>query len=236
MASMYDTLLQQRYGANGPQPLSPAERQTFWHLDGFPHYQSAPATSDPTSQSGLPPGFSQMLDKLSGGGKATNGGAIMNAQPNTAGGVPTDSGSFGSGIGGADGFGGLNAPLDYSSQIGGADGVGGLNAPLGGAADAGGGSSTLGGAGGFGGLASLAPFGYAAAIGVGANTAANHGGTPLGDGLTSLLGPSAAQMWKDPMGMGLPTLLGAPWLTPFTGSDEAKKTKPEWSGLFGLGF
>jgi hypothetical protein len=36
--------------------------------------------------------------------------------------------------------------------------------------------------------------------------------------------------------MGLPTLLGAPFLTPFTGSQEAKKTKPEWSGLFGVGF
>lgn len=71
---------------------------------------------------------------------------------------------------------------------------------------------------------------------MGKNTEANHAGTPVGDALLGGLAPSAAQMWEDPIGMGLPTLLGAPFLTPFTASDKAKKTKPEWSSLFGLGF
>lgn len=221
MASMYDTLPQQRYGANGPVPLSPAERQTFWHLDGFPRYQAQAPSTPEQAQSGLPPGFSQMLDKLSSGGKATNG-TIMNA--NTAGTAATDSGSWGTG-GGASLYdaGGLSSDGGFAGAVG-------SDVAPGGASMSGGGSAA-GGASAF-----ALPLAYAAAIGVGANTAANHGGTPLGDGLTSLLGPSAAQMWKDPVGMGLPTLFGAPWLTPFTASDDAKKTKPEWSSLFSLGF
>lgn len=112
---------------------------------------------------------------------------------------------------------------------------------LGGAGGTGGGMGGLfggAGAGGMGGMmSSLGPIGaIAAGIGLGKNTEANHAGTPLGDGLLGALAPSGAQILKDPIGMGLPTLLGAPFLAPIFGSDEAKKTKPEWSGLFDLGF
>lgn len=175
------------------------------------HSYQAPQPKQQQSQGGsLPTG---LLDKIMGGGQ---GGA------NTAGSIVTDSGGWGAG-------GGIGGGLD---ALGGSSGA----ASAGGGLDALGSSSAGAGAGSAGGLAALAPFGYAAAIGVGANTAANHGGTPFGDGLTALMGPSIAQMLKDPKGMGLPTLLGAPFLAPFTASDEAKKTKPEWSGLFGLGF
>lgn len=56
---------------------------------------------------------------------------------------------------------------------------------------------------------------------------------PLGNFGLAMLAPSGAQIAEDPVGMGLPTLLGLPFLTPFTASDDAKKKKPEWSGLFG---
>jgi hypothetical protein len=79
------------------------------------------------------------------------------------------------------------------------------------------------------------PAAIAAMIGIGKNTEANHPNTPEGDASLGLLGPSAAQIIKDPIGMGLPTLLGVPFITPFTGSQDAKKEKPEWSGFFGLG-
>jgi hypothetical protein len=117
---------------------------------------------------------------------------------------------------------------------GGAGAAAGAGAEGGGAA-AGGGGGMFGGMGGMGGLASLAPVGYAAAIGLGKNTEANHAGTPVGDMLLGGLAPSGAQIWEDPIGMGLPALLGVPFLTPFTASDKAKKTKPEWSQLFGGG-
>lgn len=96
--------------------------------------------------------------------------------------------------------------------------------------------NSFGGSGGsgLGGLAS--PAFFAALIGMGKNTEANHPNSPLGQGLLAGLGPSISQIAKDPMGMGLPTLLGAPFLTPFTSSKQAQQTKPEWSGLFGLGF
>lgn len=243
MASIYDTIMrqQQPYSAKGPVALSPAEHETFYHLDGFPRYQAqTQAQSDPSSQSGLPPGFSQMLDKLSNNAGRSNSGTIVNAQPNSAGSVATDSGSFAPTVAtdsGAFGGGATDAEIANWSSYGGAqagtegaasglDSLGGASAGSGGGA-AGGGSM----------LGSLGPIAaIAAAVGLGKNTEANHAGTPLGDGLLAGLAPSVAQMWKDPVGMGLPTLLGVPFITPFTGSDDAKKTKPEWSGLFGLGF
>lgn len=56
---------------------------------------------------------------------------------------------------------------------------------------------------------------------------------PLGNFGLATLAPSGAQIAKDPVGMGLPTLFGLPFITPFTASDDAKKEKPEWSSLFG---
>jgi hypothetical protein len=59
---------------------------------------------------------------------------------------------------------------------------------------------------------------------------------PLGNFGLAMLAPSGAQIKEDPVGMGLPTLLGAPFLTPFTASKKSKQQKPEWSGLWsGLG-
>lgn len=57
---------------------------------------------------------------------------------------------------------------------------------------------------------------------------------PLGNFGLAMLAPSGNQIMEDPKGMGLPTALGLPFLTPFTASDKAKQTKPEWSGLLGF--
>jgi hypothetical protein len=101
------------------------------------------------------------------------------------------------------------------------------------------GGSTVGGASdggvGAGAGAVAVPLMAAAGIGLGKNTEANYAGTPVGDLLLAGLGPSAAQIIKDPLGMGLPTLLGVPFITPFTASQDAKQTKPEWSSLFPFG-
>lgn len=106
-----------------------------------------------------------------------------------------------------------------------------------GSSGAGGLSGLFGGGSGGGGLGGAGPAGlFAALIGLGKNTEANHPNTAMGKGLLGLLGPSISQVVKDPMGMGLPTLLGAPFLTPFTSSKESQATKPEWSGLFNMGF
>jgi hypothetical protein len=116
----------------------------------------------------------------------------------------------------------------YAAGIG-ADGLGTIGS-------AGGASGAGASGGGFGGAASAAlPLAYAAAIGFGKNTEANHANTPFGDFLLGALAPSGAQILEDPLGMGLPTLLGAPFLTPFTASKEAKAKKPEWSSLFSFG-
>ena len=126
-------------------------------------------------------------------------------------------GGYAAGIG-ADGLG----------TLGSASGLGSTGAQFFGGSGAGGG--------GFGGAASAAlPLAYAAAIGFGKNTEANHANTPFGDVLLGGLAPSGAQILEDPLGMGLPTLLGAPFLTPFTASQEAKAKKPEWSSLFSVG-
>ncbi len=134
-------------------------------------------------------------------------------------------------------------PYAFADLSGAGGGLGGGAMPATGA-EAGVGSSAGGTAGSTGlfgsGSSGLAAFGwpmaFAAMIGAGKNTEANHPNTPEGDASLAMLGPSAAQMWKDPLGMGLPTLLGVPFITPFTGSQDAKKTKPEWSGMFPLGF
>lgn len=55
---------------------------------------------------------------------------------------------------------------------------------------------------------------------------------PMGNLGLAMLAPSFNQIKEDPKGMGLPTLLGVPFLTPFTASDKSKQTKPEWSGLW----
>lgn len=57
---------------------------------------------------------------------------------------------------------------------------------------------------------------------------------PLGNFGLAMLAPSGNQILEDPKGMGLPTALGLPFLTPFTASNKAKQTKPEWSGLLGF--
>ena len=201
------------------QPSLPYVHDPALYQNPFMLSQQPPSSQPQGGNGSLPTG---LIDKLTGGSSGSAGA-------NTAGTAATDSGAFGASP---------YAFADYSGAYGGFGGASGESAAgVGGGLDALGGSSGgASAAGGAGGLAALAPFGYAAAIGVGANTAANHGGEPLGDGLTAGLGPSIAQMLKDPKGMALPTLLGAPFLTPFTASDEAKKTKPEWSGLFGLGF
>jgi hypothetical protein len=130
---------------------------------------------------------------------------------------------------------GAGAGAGAASAAGG--GASSLGASAGGSLSAGAGGAAAGGSGALGGMSAMGPAAlFAALIGLGKNTENNHAGTPLGDGLLAGLGPSAAQIFEDPLGMGLPTLLGAPFLTPFTASDKAKKTAPEWQGLFGLGF
>jgi hypothetical protein len=162
----------------------------------------------PTATSYMDPGFSSQAAQWG----APSAGGIWPETALTAGGGgggmlgASEGGIFGTASGGPEGL--LAASGNASS----------------------GGSAGMG----MGGLAS--PGIFAALIGMGKNTEANHAGTPLGDGLLAGLGPSAAQVMEDPVGMGLPTLFGAPFLTPFFGSDEAKAASPEWSGLFGLGF
>jgi hypothetical protein len=155
------------------------------------------------------------------------GASPMASASGSASAFPT---TYGSGVGAAGDYG-------FADLSGAGGGLGGASLPTTGA-DAGLGSSGGGLFGGGGGaLGSLGPAAaFAALIGMGKNTEANHPNTPEGDASLGLLGPSAAQIIKDPIGMGLPTLLGVPFITPFTGSQDAKKTKPEWSGLFGMGF
>jgi hypothetical protein len=76
------------------------------------------------------------------------------------------------------------------------------------------------------------PLLYAYLIGKGKMIEADNPDSPLGKGLLATLGPSIAQIKEDPKGMGLPTALGLPFLTPFTGSDKARRTAPEWAGLW----
>lgn len=173
------------------------------------------------------------LDALKGRG----GGTIINAGPQ------------GSGPGGAYtpadamGMAGLNgkqtlSPMDPGyGDLGGpgmAKGGGILDFLTGGSSSAGGAAGSSGG--GMGGVGAAAiPAAIAAAIGFGKNTEANHANTPFGDGLLAALGPDINQVVADPIGMGLPTLLGVPFITPFTARKEAKSAKPEWSPFFPVG-
>jgi len=141
-------------------------------------------------------------------------------------------------------FGGAGSPPigTLSSMGGGAAGDGaGTAADVGGGADSFGGlgsytgtsAGAAGGAGsGSGGVAGMGPVAgpalFAALIGSGKIIEHNNANNPLGQGLLAGLGPSFSQVKKDPVGMGLPTLLGAPFLTPFTSSRAAQDTKPEW--------
>lgn len=70
---------------------------------------------------------------------------------------------------------------------------------------------------------------------MGKNIESSNADNPLGQGLLAGLGPSASQIFADPIGMGLPTLLGAPFLTPLTASQKSQNTAPWWSSLFSLG-
>lgn len=128
------------------------------------------------------------------------------------------SGGYAAGLG-ADGLG----------TIGSASGLGSTGSTFfgGGAGASGGGLAGLG--------AAAWPAAIAAAIGFGKNTEANHANTPVGDVLLGALAPSGTQIFEDPIGMGLPTALGFPFLTPFTATKEAKAKKPEWSSLFPFG-
>jgi len=105
------------------------------------------------------------------------------------------------------------------------------------------GGETFGGGsgGGGGGMSNVAggatPLLWAYMIGKGKMIESKNPDTPVGNGMLAGLGPSLAQIKEDPKGMGIPTAIGLPFLTPFTGSKKAKSTKPEWAGLwegFGL--
>lgn len=209
------------------------------HLIAQPLY-AAPTVPDP---------YARLAHALAeeGGDRRKSSGGFPNMPGKSVPGMPGGDGvTAGPGpVGGYDaatgaGYQGIDP---YGMSMGGGSfgptGAGELGLASGGG-DAGGvAAATGGGAGGGGAGAGLGAFAlpaaFAAAIGVGKNTEANHAGTPVGDMLLGGLAPSGAQIAKDPIGMGLPTLLGAPFLTPFTASDEAKKTKPEWSSLFGIG-
>ena len=118
--------------------------------------------------------------------------------------------SLNGGIGGQGGFGG--------SQPGGA--AGGASAPTG--------MSNIAGA--------ATPALYAYLIGQGKMIESRNPDSAYGKALLGGLGPSFNQLKEDPIGMGIPTALGFPFLAPFFGSDKARKKKPEFAGLWdGLG-
>lgn len=94
-------------------------------------------------------------------------------------------------------------------------------------------TSSLGGASSLGWMGPAAI--YAALIGTGKNIESANPNNPLGQGLLAGLAPSGNQIMKDPIGMGLPTLFGVPFITPFTSSSAAQAAKPEWQSLFSLG-
>lgn len=119
---------------------------------------------------------------------------------------------------------------DFSSFGGGGseaymDGYGGVTGP--GASGGTGMSNFAGGA---------TPLLWAYLIGKGKMIENQNPNSPVGKGLLAGLGPSFAQIKEDPKGMGLPTLAGLPFLTPWTGSKKARETEPEWAGFWkGIG-
>lgn len=146
---------------------------------------------------------------------------------------PYGGGAGAGGLGSASDFGitssGTYDPAAISSAFGDVTGGGSTAGGAAGGAAAGGQS----GAAGLGGMAS--PLAIAAAIGIGKNVESNDPNSPMGKGLLAMLGPSASQVMKDPVGMGLPTLFGLPFITPWTSSAKSQAAKPEWQSLFGLG-
>ena len=180
------------------------------------------------------------------------GSKIYKQMGSGAGGAPAlpDLGEFSIGGGG---FGGMGGGTTGAIDVGGgfSAGGGGMGTPfeMFGAGDMGLGEFTAGGGGlggggagagggASGGLGGMGPLLYAYLIGKGKMLENENPDSALGKGLLAGLGPSFAQVREDPMGMGLPTALGLPFLTPFTGSKKARATEPEWAGLwnmFGLG-
>lgn len=79
---------------------------------------------------------------------------------------------------------------------------------------------------------SATPLLYAYLIGQGKMIEGNNPDSALGKGLLGGLGPSFNQLKEDPVGMGLPSLLGVPFLAPFFASDDARKAKPEFAGIW----
>lgn len=83
---------------------------------------------------------------------------------------------------------------------------------------------------------SATPLLYAYLIGQGKMIESRNPDSAYGKALLGGLGPSFNQLKEDPVGMGIPTALGFPFLAPFLGSDKARKKKPEFAGLWdGLG-
>lgn len=76
------------------------------------------------------------------------------------------------------------------------------------------------------------PLLYAYLIGQGKVIEGNNPDSALGKGLLGGLGPSFNQLKEDPVGMGLPSLLGVPFLAPFFASDKARRAKPEFGGIW----
>lgn len=91
------------------------------------------------------------------------------------------------------------------------------------------------GGGGASGLGALGPAaGFAALIGSGKLIENKTHDTPLGRGLLSGLGPSLAQIQKDPK-LGFTTAIGVPFLNGWLRNDDAAEADPEWASLFGFG-
>ena len=78
----------------------------------------------------------------------------------------------------------------------------------------------------------MSPFAIAALIMAGKRVENQNADNPLGRGLLSMLGPSAAQIKEDPK-IGLTTALGIPFINGWIRNDKAANAKPEWASLFG---
>lgn len=169
-------------------------------------------------QGGLPNVPSGLVEQLIGGGATTGGGSTFGGEA-VGGGV----------LGGGTAAGGAQGSTFAGESVG-----GGILGGSGGGA--GGGSG--GGASSFGGGGAATALLYARLIGEGKKQEnarlRNDPDDPLGNFGLAMLGPSGAQIKEDPLGAGLPALLGFPFLAPFTASDDSKQTRPEFSGLLGF--
>lgn len=79
---------------------------------------------------------------------------------------------------------------------------------------------------------SATPLLYAYLIGQGKMLESENPDSALGKGLLGGLGPSFNQLKEDPVGMGLPSLLGFPFLAPFFANDKSRRAKPEFAGIW----